>query len=218
MTVPVTCVELIEAHRDRVGGDLEYLVDGTQRLTVSQFSVEVAPIVTRLTAETERGDRVAVVIPNRWEILAVFEAVWRSDAVVVPLLPSSPPDQVARALRHAGPRAVVADASTRPLVQEAVSQAGVHVPVIDIDADRPLASGDGDEGDERAPAPGDLVAILGHGDVCRDELRAWCAAHLTGARTVDEVYLVEYIPLTPIGKPDRHRLAGLLDKEQDAWT
>ncbi|MGP3963095.1 saccharopine dehydrogenase NADP-binding domain-containing protein [Nonomuraea sp. 3N208] len=56
------------------------------------------------------------------------------------------------------------------------------------------------------------------GDLSRDELRAWCAAHLTDAKTVDEVYLVEYIPLTPIGKPDRHRLAGLLGTEQDTWT
>jgi long-chain acyl-CoA synthetase len=56
-----------------------------------------------------RGDRVAVLSPNRLEIPVLYLATWRLGAALVPLNPGSPPDDWSYVIEHSEAKLLVSD-------------------------------------------------------------------------------------------------------------
>ena len=82
--------------RTRVGG-----------LTYGELARAVERLAGGLAGSVERGDRVAILSPNRLEIPVLVLALLRLGAVVVPLNATAPPEDWAYVLRHSGARGVV---------------------------------------------------------------------------------------------------------------
>jgi long-chain acyl-CoA synthetase len=122
------------------GGTLTNLVlaDRTARLAAGLQQWGVRP-----------GDRVAVVLPNRPELLQLYGAVWRAGATATPALPALTPAEVQHVLRDSG--AVL-------LVTEDPRLADLGVPTMDLEALRQLE--DAEPGDAVPRDAGDLAALL----------------------------------------------------------
>ena len=118
-------------------------------------NVEMADRTARLAAGLRAwgvrpGDRVAIVLPNRPELLQVYGALWRIGAVATPALPALTPSEVAH---------VVSDSGSVALVTCFDRFASVSaVPVLDLDALTALAEHDPQHAVERDT--GDLAALL----------------------------------------------------------
>jgi long-chain acyl-CoA synthetase len=82
-----------------------------------------------------KGDRVAIQMPNNPLVVSAFPAIYKIGAVVVPLSPLLRPDQAAHIYRDSGAKAVLTDADFATRVLEAKGQApGLqHVIVVDRD-------------------------------------------------------------------------------------
>jgi long-chain acyl-CoA synthetase len=61
-----------------------------------------------------RGDRVAVLSPNRLEIPVLYLAAWRLGAALVPLNPGSPPEDWSYAIGHAEAKLLIVDDEVTP--------------------------------------------------------------------------------------------------------
>lgn len=77
-------------------------------------NVDVANRTARLSAGLvglgiEPGDRVAVVLPNRPELLQVYGALWRAGAAATPVLPAVTPAELQQVLADSGAVALVTD-------------------------------------------------------------------------------------------------------------
>jgi long-chain acyl-CoA synthetase len=85
----------------------------------------------------ERGDRVALVLPNTAEAAVGIYGVLRAGAAFLPLNPTLKRDKLAHVLADSQAAAVVCDASRAAVVDEALSLVG-RVPVVtDVEADHP---------------------------------------------------------------------------------
>ena len=89
-------------------------------LTYGELVREVERLAGGLAGSVQRGDRIAILSPNRLEIPVLVLALLRLGAVVVPLNPTATPEDWAYVLRHSGARGVV---GTRELL-DAVAAPG----------------------------------------------------------------------------------------------
>ncbi|MGZ6826444.1 MAG: AMP-binding protein, partial [Mycobacteriales bacterium] len=117
-------------------------------------NVELADRTARLAAGLQAwgvrpGDRVAVVLPNRPELLQLYGATWRAGATATPALPALTPTEVQHVLQDSG--AVL-------LVTEDPRLSGLGVPTLDLAALHELEQ---EEPRDAVPREGtDLAALL----------------------------------------------------------
>jgi long-chain acyl-CoA synthetase len=103
----------------------------------------------------ERGDRVALVLPNTAAAAVGIYGVLRAGAAFLPLNPTIKRDKLAHVLADSQAAAVVCDAPRADVVDEALSLVG-RIPVVtDVESDHP-----GDAGPSRPPVSVDLAALI----------------------------------------------------------
>src|SRR3954454_5759602 len=94
---------------------------GGRRVTWGELEDEVGRIATGLgSAGIVAGHRVLVAMGNRIEFVATYLAILRTQAVAVPVNPTSRAGELARMIADSGSRMVVADADTVTEVRGAV--------------------------------------------------------------------------------------------------
>lgn len=110
-----------------------------------------------------RGDRVALMLRNRPEVVALLFAIAKLGAVWVPVNVESRGDNLRHVLGHSMPRMVVADPDRVPVVLETAVEAPVHT----LGTGERVARAAGDlvpsgaaRFDAGPPAAGDLFAIM----------------------------------------------------------
>ena len=135
----------------------EALIAGERRVTYAQLDAAASALAARLCAGgVERGDRVAVLLPNGIEAAVAIYATLRAGAAIVPLNPTIKADKLAYVLNDCAAVAVVTDDALAPLAEQARAQAlSVRVVL--------RAASDGDAPSDRPPAPPisvDLAAIV----------------------------------------------------------
>lgn len=102
---------------------------GGRRVTWGELDLEVSRLATGLGAVgVLAGHRVMVALGNSIEFVATYLAVLRTQAVAVPVNPTSQPGELARMLEDCGARLVVADGDTVASVREAVRSVGPSRP------------------------------------------------------------------------------------------
>ena len=141
--------DLADAAFARLGDHPALAFEGT-----TYGSAELADRTSRLAAGLQQwgvrpGDRVAVVLPNRPELLQLYGAVWRAGAVATPALPALTPEEV----RH-----VLTDSGAVLLVTEDPRLHGLGVPVLDLAGLSALEEADPSEAVPRKET--DLAALL----------------------------------------------------------
>lgn len=86
--------------------------EGPEEIDAATFAAEVDAVARGLLAAgIGIGDRVVLMARTRYEWTLVDYALWAVGAVVVPIYPSAPPEQVAWVLRDSGARAAVVETS-----------------------------------------------------------------------------------------------------------
>ena len=89
------------------------------RLDHDRFRTTVDATARRLAAlGVGRGDVVAVVLPNRVELVITLYATWLLGAALTPVNPALTEDEVSYQLADAGAQVAVVDAGTRELVKD----------------------------------------------------------------------------------------------------
>jgi crotonobetaine/carnitine-CoA ligase len=105
-----TLRRLVELQGDRLGDRPCLVADGVSR-SYADLAVAAARFAGTLTeAGVERGDRVAIVSENRWEILQCLLGCAWTGAVLVPINTASRGAQLQHILTNAGPKVVAAEA------------------------------------------------------------------------------------------------------------
>ena len=101
---------------------LAIVESGGRRVTWGELDDEVGRLATGLgAAGIVAGHRVMVVLGNRIEFVTTYLAVLRTQAVAVPVNPTSQAGELARMIADSGSRMVVADADTVTSVRGAVA-------------------------------------------------------------------------------------------------
>ena len=100
---------------------LAIVESGGRRVTWGELDDEVGRIATGLgAAGIVAGHRVMVVLGNRIEFVSSYLAVLRTQAVAVPVNPTSQPGELARMIADSGSRMIFADVDTVTAAREAV--------------------------------------------------------------------------------------------------
>lgn len=100
---------------------------GEQRFTFGDLANRSARLATGLRQiGVMRQDRVAIVLPQRWEAIAAMLATFRIGAIAVPLDPDMGPDALALRLNDSEPRVVIVDDRTQDAVKAATNIETVH--------------------------------------------------------------------------------------------
>ena len=100
---------------------LAIVESGGRRVTWGELDDEVGRIATGLgAAGIVAGHRVMVVLGNRIEFVSTYLAVLRTQAVAVPVNPTSQSGELARMIADSGSRMVFADVDTVTAAREAV--------------------------------------------------------------------------------------------------
>jgi long-chain acyl-CoA synthetase len=100
---------------------LAIVESGGRRVTWGELDDEVGRVATGLgAAGIVAGHRVMVVLGNRIEFVTAYLAVLRTQAVAVPVNPTSTSGELARMVADSGARLVIADGDTAAAVREAV--------------------------------------------------------------------------------------------------
>ncbi|MGN6190374.1 MAG: class I adenylate-forming enzyme family protein [Conexibacter sp.] len=138
--------------------DKEAIVAGELRMTYAELDAAASALAARLLAcGVERGDRVAVLLPNGVEAAVAIYGALRAGAAFVPLNPTIKADKLAYVLDDCEAKAVVTDDTLAPLASEASS----HAPSV-----REVLSAAGERGARSRPAATttpislDLAAIV----------------------------------------------------------
>jgi long-chain acyl-CoA synthetase len=111
---------------------LAIVESGGRRITWGELDDEVSRVATGLGASgIVAGHRVMVALGNRIEFVTAYLATLRTQAVAVPVNPTSQPGELARMIADSGARMVFADADTVTAVRGAVqaleeAQGAVH--------------------------------------------------------------------------------------------
>lgn len=127
-----------------------------RRLSYGELDAAADRVARGLAAlGIERGDRVALFLPNGAPLAEALYGVLRAGAAITPLNPSMKEDKLARVLAHAEAAAVICDDQREPVAAAAAARAGKLPVVSDV------ASLDGGHG----PAPPgalevDLAALM----------------------------------------------------------
>ncbi|MFG2881732.1 class I adenylate-forming enzyme family protein [Streptomyces sp. NPDC048297] len=109
------------AGRDALG---PCLADDTVSLDNAAFAERVRAAAAVLRARgVGPGDVVAVVLPNRIELVVVLFAAWRLGAAVTPVNPALTADEAGFQIRDAGARVVVGDAGSELVTVDVVALA-----------------------------------------------------------------------------------------------
>jgi long-chain acyl-CoA synthetase len=102
---------------------LAIVESGGRRVTWGELEDEVGRLATGLgAAGIVAGYRVLMALGNRIEFVTTYLAVLRTQAVAVPVNPTSSPGELARMIADSGSRMVVADADTVASMRTAVRQ------------------------------------------------------------------------------------------------
>ena len=145
---------------------------GGRRMSWQQLEDEVGRLATGLgAAGIVAGHRVMIAMGNRIEFVSSYLAVLRTQAVAVPVNPSSTAGELARMIADSGARLAIADPDTIDEVRAAVTLLEQEV-----DADRPVGS---IEADLMARVVKPRVVVVGGtlqpGERAYDHLRAEAA-------------------------------------------
>ena len=132
------------------------IVDGERSYSFDAFEAAVERLAAAIRAAgTERGDRVAILLPKGLEECTAIFAASRADAVFVPINPALKAGQIRHILSDSGARVLITGTDRPERLAELL--AGIDAPVV-IDPTAP------DESLPPAPAPRaigqDLAAIL----------------------------------------------------------
>jgi amino acid adenylation domain-containing protein len=107
-----------------VAPEKEALVAGERRITYAQLDAAVDTLAARLHAlGIERGDRVAVLLPNGVEAAIAIYGALRAGAAFVPLNPTIKADKLAYVLNDCEATAIVTDDALAPLGEQASADA-----------------------------------------------------------------------------------------------
>lgn len=118
-----------------VAPDHEVVVAGEQRMTYAELDAAASALAARLhTLGVERGDRVALVLPNGIEAAVAIYGVLRAGAAFTPLNPTIKADKLRYVLRDCEAAAVICDDALVALVQEARGEAPSVRHVLDATA------------------------------------------------------------------------------------
>jgi acyl-CoA synthetase (AMP-forming)/AMP-acid ligase II len=113
----MTLAHLRPTYDAQLTGDA--VADLEVRLDHAGFRTAVEATVRRLAAlGIGRGDVVAVVLPNRVELVITLYATWLLGAALTPVNPALTEDEVSYQVADAGARVAVVDAGTRELVKD----------------------------------------------------------------------------------------------------
>src|SRR3954470_8466489 len=100
---------------------LAIVESGGRRGTWGELEDEVGRIATGLgAAGIVAGHRVMIALGNRIEFVTAYLSVLRTQAVAVPVNPTSQPGELARMIADSGARMVVADEDTVAAVRDGV--------------------------------------------------------------------------------------------------
>jgi long-chain acyl-CoA synthetase len=98
----------------------EALVAGDRRMTYAELDAGASALAARLHAlGVERGERVALLLPNGAEAAIAICGTLRAGAAFTPLNPTIKADKLAYVLRDCEAAAVICDEALAPLAQEA---------------------------------------------------------------------------------------------------
>lgn len=118
------------ARSARYTPDAPALGDGTRTLTYRELDDRVSRLADGLlSAGPESGDRVAILMANRPELLETLYACFRAGLVAVPINSRLHPDEVRYIVAQAGARAIVAGPQHEASARD--SGAGLVIPVGD---------------------------------------------------------------------------------------
>jgi acetyl-CoA synthetase len=121
----VACVD------EQPAGDLALVTSdeaGVHRFTFGDIANRTARLAAGLRDEgVTRGDRIAIVLPQRWETLVMLLATMRIGAIAVPIDPAHGPEAMSHRLADCAPRLVVVDDHSRPIVEAATNAPVIHV-------------------------------------------------------------------------------------------
>jgi acyl-CoA synthetase (AMP-forming)/AMP-acid ligase II len=96
------------ATQARARGDQPFLFDSSTSLTYAEFRERVLRLAAGLRASgVQKGDRVAVQLPNWTEFPLIAAALSRIGGILVPIMPIYRDDEVAFVLQHSGAVAAV---------------------------------------------------------------------------------------------------------------
>jgi amino acid adenylation domain-containing protein len=146
--------------RARAEPDRQALVSREERLTYSEFDRRVTDAAADLVrAGVERGDRVALLLPNGTDLACSIYATLRAGAAIVPLNPSIKPARLARVLADSGVKVVVTDSNLAAHVDAALGDGGMVKILEDLGADPSRGAGD-EEAGSPGPISADLAAVV----------------------------------------------------------
>jgi long-chain acyl-CoA synthetase len=130
------------------------VADESVRLDYDQFRAAVRGAAGFLADHgVERGDVVAVVLPNRVELVVTMYAAWLLGAALTPVNPALTEDEVSYQLADGNARLAVVDAASKALV--------TSVPVIDVDDVLAAASGGASPPESATgPQPNGLALLI----------------------------------------------------------
>jgi long-chain acyl-CoA synthetase len=161
------------------------LADAHARLDNTAFAAAVRDTATLLAAQgVRRGDVLAVMLPNRVELVTIMFAAWRLGASMTPINPALTPVEVQYQIRDSGARIVIAEST------DAVPESDALVLTLD-DLARPYA------GASDAPAASaslDDLALLIYTSGTTGRPKGVMLDHGNIARTVE--IIVDSVELT----------------------
>lgn len=132
---------------------------GARRMTFAQLDAAASALAARLRAlGVERGERVALLLPNGAEAAVAIYGALRAGAAFVPLNPTIKADKLAYVLRDCAAAALVTDAALEPVARAACGQAPSVRHVLVAPAD--LAAGPVPAAPLVPPVSVDLAAIV----------------------------------------------------------
>lgn len=164
----------------------------------------VTAVDTRAAALREAGlqpgDRVALIAENSSAFLVTAFSVWKADAVLVTIYPSSGAAELAYSIESSDPALVLVDAHTRSAVLQAISD-GRPVAVIDDGFDPPAVRADtiANPADLRAPLR--LICYTSGTTNRPKAIMLSALALLNGARTYAQVWHVAESDRTLVALP-----------------
>ncbi len=124
--VPDLFLSTVENHSDRTA-----VVEGDRRITYRDLDLIVRDLSSFLTSQRiEKGDRVAVFLPNSVEFVASFFSIASLGAISVPINTAYKEEEVKFYISHSSAKLLLTEDKLRPLAEKATLATGAQVVVI----------------------------------------------------------------------------------------